>query len=311
MRINQLRQADLNLLVVFTVLAEERNVSRAAERLLVSQPAVSRALARLREMFHDDLLVRTAKGYEPTPQGQRLMRELEVMLPKLDRLLSGPSFDPSVEHANFRIAATDNATAVLAPVICRDVLPNAKKVRIDFTAWRPEQVFDELMRGSVDLVLSANTVEVPSQLQNQMIYDEEFVCVVDAKSRLRRQLTIGEYMAAEHVSVSIQGGSQVIPDKPLEAKGYRRKIAMHVPYHEAAIRCVCGTKLIATVPRRLAEGSLNGAGAVRILAPPPEIGGFRYVMTWHPRVNTDAAHVWLRATMREVGEAVSRQAWRR
>src|SRR5215471_11526599 len=123
MRINELRQADLNLLVVFAVLSEERNVSRAAERLLVSQPAVSRGLARLREMFHDDLLVRTSGGYEPTPQGQRLMQELDVMLPKIDRLLSGASFDPSVEHAHFRIAATDNATAVLGPVICREVLP--------------------------------------------------------------------------------------------------------------------------------------------------------------------------------------------
>jgi DNA-binding transcriptional LysR family regulator len=89
MRITQLRRADLNLLVVFTVLAEERNVSRAAARLFLSQPAVSRALQRLRDMFHDDLLVRTAAGFEPTLQGQCLIEELEVMLPRLDRLLSG------------------------------------------------------------------------------------------------------------------------------------------------------------------------------------------------------------------------------
>jgi DNA-binding transcriptional LysR family regulator len=304
MRINQLRQADLNLLVVFIVLAEERNVSRAAERLLVSQPAVSRGLARLREMFHDDLLVRTTKGYEPTPQGQRLMQELEVMLPKLDRLLSGSSFDPSVEQASFRIAATDNATAVLAPVICREVLPGAKKVRIDFMPWHPQEVFEELMRGSVDLVLGANTVDMPEVLQSQMIYDEDFVCVVDAKSRLRKALTIEEYMSAQHISISIQGGTQGIPDKWLLAKGYKRKVAMQVPYFEGAMRCVRGTKLIATIPRRFAEGSLERI-AVRMLTPPTEITGFRYMMMWHPRVNTDAAHAWLRATMRSVGEMVS------
>src|SRR3954465_3408746 len=94
MHITQLRQADLNLLVVFTVLAEERNVSRAATRLLLSQPAVSRALQRLPETFRDELLVRAPSGYEPTPQGQRLLQELEVMLPRLDRLLSGSTFDP-------------------------------------------------------------------------------------------------------------------------------------------------------------------------------------------------------------------------
>ena len=112
MRLTQLRQADLNLLVVFAVFAEERNVSRAAHRLRLSQPAVSRALQRLRDMFRGNLFVRTAMGYELTPLGQRLLQELEIMLPKLDRLLSGSSFEPNVEEANFRLAVTDNAAAV-------------------------------------------------------------------------------------------------------------------------------------------------------------------------------------------------------
>ena len=103
MRLTQLRQADLNLLVVFAVFAEERNVSRTAERLLLSQPAVSRALQRLRETFHDDLFVRSSAGYELTPQGQHLLEELESMLPRLDRLLSGSNFDPSAEQTSFRI----------------------------------------------------------------------------------------------------------------------------------------------------------------------------------------------------------------
>src|SRR6266478_4444005 len=104
MRVTQLRQADLNLLIVFTVLAEERNVTRAAKRLLLSQPAVSRALQRLRDMFHDDLLIRSSSGYEPTPKGQRLLQELEISLPRLDRLLSGNDFDPDAEETTFRVA---------------------------------------------------------------------------------------------------------------------------------------------------------------------------------------------------------------
>src|ERR1700752_1466694 len=101
MRITHLRQADLNLLVVFTALAEERNVTRAASRLLLSQPAVSRASGRLRDMFDDDLLIRTSSGYEPTPKGQRLLHELESTLPRLDRLLSGTDFDPTTEETSF------------------------------------------------------------------------------------------------------------------------------------------------------------------------------------------------------------------
>jgi DNA-binding transcriptional LysR family regulator len=128
MRITHLRQADLNLLVVFTALAEERNVTRAASRLLLSQPAVSRALQRLREMFHDDLLIRTSSGYEPTPKGKRLLQELSAMLPRLDRLLSGEDFDPIVEEATFRIAVTDHASHVLCPLICRKVLPTRPSI---------------------------------------------------------------------------------------------------------------------------------------------------------------------------------------
>lgn len=303
MRLTQLRQADLNLLVVFAVLAEERNVSRAAERLLLSQPAVSRALQRLRDMFHDDLFIRGAAGYELTPQGQRLLGELEVMLPKLDRLLSGRSFDPETEAANFRIAATDSATAVLAPIFCRTILPKAEKVRIDFVPWHPT-IYEQLAHGSVDLVLSASSVEAPPPIQGQSLYDEQFVCAVDAKYPLKRALTIAQYIAAQHISVSLFGGMQVAPDKPLAALGYKRKVAMHVPYHEAAVRCVEGTRYIATVPRRFVESSMR-SGAIRFLKPPPEIAGFRYVMNWHPRVATDAAHTWLRQTMRELGASMS------
>jgi DNA-binding transcriptional LysR family regulator len=101
MRTTQVRQADHNLLVVFVVLAEERSVSRAARRLLLSQPAVSRALQRLRETFHDELLLRGPQGYELTSQGRRVLDELETLLPRVDRLLSEPTFDPDTEAANF------------------------------------------------------------------------------------------------------------------------------------------------------------------------------------------------------------------
>jgi DNA-binding transcriptional LysR family regulator len=255
-------------------------------------------------MFHDDLLIRAASGYELTPQGQRLLGELEVMLPKLDRLLSGSSFDPAIEQATFRIAATDNAAAVLAPLLCRNVLASAKKVRIDFLPWHPG-VYHQLAHGGIDLAMAASIVDVPPPLQSQMIYNEDFLCAVDAKSPYKRTLTIGQYIKAEHLSIAIQSGIQVVPDKPLAAKGYKRKIAMQLPYHEAAIRCVPGTHYIATVPRRFVEGATPNP-AIRFLKPPPEVSGFRYVMTWHPRVNTDAAHTWLRQTMRQLGVSLSR-----
>jgi DNA-binding transcriptional LysR family regulator len=303
MRLTQLRQADLNLLVVFAVLAEERNVSRAATRLLLSQPAVSRALQRLRETFHDDLLVRTIKGYEPTPQGERLLKELELTLPRLDRLIAGSSFDPAVESTTFRIAATDNATSIIAPILCRNVLPTAKQVRFSFIAWR-DDVFDDLAHGRLDLALMSTEVSIPSQLQSEMIYHEEFVCVLSADAPYTRQLTLKQYLAAEHVGVGVIEGSQNIPEKRLAAHGHRRRTVFHVPYFGAALRCVIGTQLIATVPRRFAAAEKDNRN-LKILGTPPELTGFDYLMIWHPRLNTDVAHTWLRTVLRDAGAAAT------
>ena len=300
MRITQLRQADLNLLVVFTVLAEERNASRAATRLFLSQPAVSRALQRLRDMFHDDLLMRTAAGYEPTLQGQRLIEELKVFLPRLDHLLGGSAFDPEVEQARFRIATTDNVTSILPPALCREVLPSAKKVFFEFVDLR-NSGFEDLTRGGLDLLLSPDDTYPPSQLQGEVIYEEELVCVVAAKSPYTRRLTIKQYLEAEHVGLSGVAGSRFTPEKRLGPKGHKRRVVIRVPYSSAAIRCVAGTTLIATLPKRFAVVEQHNP-AIRILQPPAQLSGFEYFMIWHPRVNTDAAHVWLRTAIRQIAK---------
>jgi DNA-binding transcriptional LysR family regulator len=304
MRLTQLRQADLNLLVVFAVMAEECNVSRAASRLLLSQPAVSRALQRLRELFHDDLLVRTALSYELTPQGQRLMQELEVMLPRLDRLISGGEFDPMKEVARFKIAVTDYAASVFAPLLCREVLPVSPKVTLELNGWRSDR-FEALSRGSLDLVLDAEEVKMPpSPLQRLELYEEEFVCVVASGRARGDKLTLKQYLDGEHIGISTLGASQTVPDDRLAALGHKRNVVVHVPYFAAAIHSVPQTKLIATVPRRLALEYARDR-RIRFLAPPELLHSFKYVMVWHPRVNTDAAHIWLRKTIQSLGRALA------
>src|SRR5260370_18030171 len=182
MRTTHLRQADLNLLVVFTVLAEERNVTRAAARLLLSQPAVSRALQRLRDMFHDDLLVRSSSGYEPTPKGLRLLHELETSLPRLDRLLSGGEFDPAKEETSFRIAATDHACHVLCPLLCRTALVPANRISFDFTPLH-DGTFEEIEKGKLDPLLNADDCTAPAHFSMKVIYEFAFVCSVPTSTR--------------------------------------------------------------------------------------------------------------------------------
>jgi DNA-binding transcriptional LysR family regulator len=302
MRITQLRQVDLNLLVVFTALAEERSVTRAAARLLLSQPAMSRALQRLRDMFHDDLLIRTPSGYEPTARGDRLLQELTVILPRLDRLLSGATFDPQVEGAAFRIAVSDNASHVVCPPFCRMVLPYADRVAVQFVALHGG-TFEAMERGRLDLALNADDGHTPDRFHREVIYQDDFLCVVAKNSGYSRRLTLKQYLDGLHVGVGVLTGRQTIPEQRLAALGHKRRCAVEVPYFTAAIRCVPGTNLIATVPKRLANVERHNP-TVKFVQPPAEMKGFRYLMIWHPRLHSDAAHAWLRSIVRSVGKTL-------
>jgi DNA-binding transcriptional LysR family regulator len=303
MRIAHLRQADLNLLVAFTAVAEERNITRAASRLLLSQPAVSRALHRLRDMFHDDLLIRTPNGYEPTPKGQRLLQDLATMLPRLDRLMAGGDFDPSTEDATFRIAATDHAALLLVPPLYNSVLSKPSKVDFSFVPLHAGQ-YEALEKGRLDLVLNADHDTSSSHLNKEVIFEVDFVCVVTRKSKFERAITLKQYLAAEHVAVDIIGGVQTHPDKRLAAIGQKRRCPLVVAQHTVAMRVASVTDLIATVPRRMALLE-TPKKVTKILGAPAALGSFKYVMIWHERMQTDSAHAWLRSTIRELGSRLS------
>ena len=296
MRITQLRKADLNLLVVFTALAEERSGTRAAARLFLSQPALSRSLQRLRHLFKDDLLIRTPGGYEPTPRGARLLQELGEILPRLDRLISGSTFDPKQEQASFRIAATDNASHVLVPALSRLMLSYTKSVSLKFIALQASS-FDAIERGQLDLALNADDGHAPDTFLREILYQDEFICVVAKNSRYSRRITLTRYLDARHIGVGVFEGHFTIPDQRLAALGLKRTWAVEIPYFTAAMRCVPGTDLIATVPLRLANLERHNPG-LKFVKAPREITAFRYQMLWHQRLDSDAAHRWLRDMVR-------------
>jgi DNA-binding transcriptional LysR family regulator len=303
MRLTQLRQVDLNLLVVFRAVAEERSVTRAAARLFLSQPALSRAMQRLRDMFHDDLLIRTPAGYEPTPRGERLMEELTAILPRLDRLVSGATFDPQEEHAAFRIAVTDNGAQLVCPLLSRMLLPYAENVFLQFVGLY-EGTFEAMERGRLDLALNADDGHPPARFHREVICQDHLACVVARESRYPRRIGLRQYLEAKHVGIGVIAGRQTIPDQRLAALGHKRKCPVEVPFFTVAIRCVRGTDLIATVPRRLAQLQRHDP-TVKILQPPAEMKGFPYLMIWHPRSDTDVAHSWLRSMVRAAGKELS------
>jgi DNA-binding transcriptional LysR family regulator len=292
MRITQLRQADLNLLVVFAALAEERNVSRAAQRLFLSQPAVTRAMHRLRDLFHDDLLVRVSGSYEITPKGQRLLHEVETVLPRLDRLLAGGDFNPAKENVHFRIAANDYAAHVIGIPLSKEFLAAGSNLSFALSPLRDE-VFDAMDRGRIDLMLRGDDGLVPPRFPRQVIFEEKIVCVVSKDSHRGNKLTLRQYLDGLHVVVDTFGGTQSIPDQRLATSQRKRRVAFTVPFHIVAMNVVAGTSLIATMPKRMAMAYAHNP-ELKIMKAPKPLDAFSYLMVWHPRMNSDAAHIWLR-----------------
>ncbi|MFJ8148672.1 LysR family transcriptional regulator [Streptomyces sp. NPDC096048] len=296
MHVSHLRNVDLNLLEALVVLLEERHVSRAANRFHLSQSAMSRVLYRLREMFGDELLVRTRRGYEPTLRGQQIQSELADLLPRLEGLLRGDIFDPATAHSHFRVQCTDFATSLLGPTIFSRVFREAPSVSLTVSSLG-DQSFTDVEQGRADLAVSG--VVAPRSLHWETLFEEDFVCLLSRDHPVRAErLTLDDFIAYPHVVVNVSTDGQTMVERRLDEHGLRRPSGLRVPYFSAAAVAVRGTELIATLPRRAVLGYADDP-AYRIASAPEELLPFPYGIAWHPRVDTDPAHRWLRQVVRE------------
>jgi DNA-binding transcriptional LysR family regulator len=167
MRLEKLHQADLNLLITFAAIAEEKSITAAASRLFLSQPAVSRALQRARAMFQDDLLVRSPDGFELTLRGRKILDELEGLLPRMENLVAPALFDPMLEKSNFRIAGPDNVCTVVLPHLCRQYANGRYQVHFEFWPWR-SGIAELVEHGQLDLVLHIDDGLLPSHFHSEI-----------------------------------------------------------------------------------------------------------------------------------------------
>lgn len=296
-RTTQLQRVDLNLLVALAALLDERHVSRAADRIGLSQPATSRALQRLRRTLDDELLVRTRDGYQLTPRGERIRQELAGILPRLEVLFGAERFDPENATDSFRLMGTDFTTSVLGPGLSRRMFREAPGTSMTFRQWH-DGVFEDVSHGLVDLAFAA--VSVDPALRSELLFEERFVCLMSATNPLadRETLTLAEFLGAAHVMVDVLQGEQSAVDRRLAELGQHRTAALSVPYHTAAALAVPETHLVATLPTRLL--STMDDPRLRVVKAPPEVEPMPYLMTWHPRLDDDPAQRWLRDLVRMV-----------
>jgi len=300
-----LNSLDLNLLVALDALLREANVSRAAMRIGLSQPATSHALQRLREVFGDPLLVRAGVRMELTPRALALRGPLAQTLEQVRGLFVPDAFDAARSERQFRLMMPDLAVELLMPPLMEKITQAAPHVRIDVVPWRGPAIFTAEFARTIDLVIS--TGDAFKGFHRQLLYTDSDALAArrghPAGSRLSKREV---FLAAKHVAVIIRGQNEDLIDRWLRPKGIERKTALVVPGYIEALHVAARTDLVAFVPRRLIA-ALAKQLSLRTITPPFDPGideQFMFYPTW---AQMDPGSIWLRKLMLSIGREMERE----
>lgn len=297
-----LTDIDLNLLVLLDVLLRERSVSRAAKRLGIRQPALSKSLERLRGMLADPLLVRTGGGMVPTPRALELEAPLRRLLEELRTAIAPRTgFDPATTTQSFRIATTDYAALALVPGIVGRVRREAPSAELVVRNARFGELLDDLREGVVDLYVGLLS-RPPEALYASRLFTDRFVCLVRGDHpSVGARLTLKQYIELPHLLVSPVGGGFVgWVDHELMRLGVKRRIVLSLQHFLVAPHVVCESDLIVTLPEHVARKAAAGL-PVRMLSPPIKVPTLYVRQFWHARTHQAAAQRWFRALITSVG----------
>jgi DNA-binding transcriptional LysR family regulator len=291
---------DVESISVFDEIYRALSVSRAAEKLGMTQGAASTALNRLRLYFDDPLFIRTARGVLPTPRADALHPVLHQVRENLEGARTGlPAFDPSRAKRSFRVCMTDLGEISLLPRLLNHLQSCAPGIHIDaekITSDSPRRLED----GTVDLAVGYMP-QLDAGFYQQSLFEQDFQCIASlSHPRIGKRLGKAAYANERHVAVSTSGtGHTAMIDKALAAAGVTRHIALHVPSFLAVAQIVGETELLATVPRHYAQVMLSRE-KIRPLAVPYELPRYAVKQHWHARYHRDPGNAWLRQTVAEL-----------
>ncbi|MCG8910310.1 LysR family transcriptional regulator [Pseudomonas sp. DP-17] len=290
---------DLNLLVALDVLLEEQNITRAAERLHMTQSATSGVLGRLRKYFEDDLLVQVGRSMQPTPYALELAGPVrEVLLTIRSSITAKPVFDPASSKRHFRLIASDYLISVLFSQVIQRIHKEAPG--ITFEMHPPgEQAVEMTLRGEVDLMFVPERYLIEGH-PSQLLFEEEHVCVVwKGNTAVGDTLTLEQYMDMGHISVAFGRSRQLsIEDWFMSQYGFKRRLEVITNDFNTLPQLLVGTHRIATMHSRLAELYAKYL-PLRILPAPVKIPVMRESMQWHRSMDGDPMHRWLREKVSE------------
>ena len=294
---------DLNLLRTFDVIMSEQNLTRAADRLATTQPAVSNALKRLREALRDDLFVRTAHGVKPTPRAEELWPGVRVALADLEELLAPTEFRIAELHTTFRLSMADSTASLLLPYLMRVIKDDAPGIDVRMVALISRDPRPMLLQGEIELAVGSFPGVVAqlsgeqgstSAIRHHRLYSGKYICIMRRDHPLANtELTVDSYCAARHALVSFSGRSHGPADDALANLGRSRRVNLTVNQFYTAGRVVAGSDLIAIVPRHLLE-TIGMSTLLTTKELPFELPVVHVDMLWHDRDTRKASHRWIR-----------------
>ncbi|NEU72236.1 LysR family transcriptional regulator [Hassallia byssoidea VB512170] len=290
---------DLNLLVVFDALMTSQHLTRAAEKIGLSQPATSNALSRLRKLFKDDLFIKTSKGMTPTPKAIELAEFIhEVLLQVQTAIYSESQFIPKQSDRIFRLGMDDYSELVFLPKLLKqlEILAPKVKIQVRSTNWmRSPKLLDA---DEIDLAIG-HCPQFQAWHTRQLLYQEHFVCLFAEKFLFQKAIALEEYIAASHLLVSPKEDMVGLVDKALALQNLSRNVAMSVPNFLIVPFILVNTNLIATLPAQLVKTFVE-VWQLYASPLPFEMTGFSVDILWHNKNDRDQGHIWLRNLISQI-----------
>ncbi|KLN53006.1 nodulation protein D 2 [Variovorax paradoxus] len=294
----KLQDLDLHLLRAFDALLREKHVTRAAERLGMSQSSMSVSLAKLRDLFGDELLMRSGSGWMPTELALVLWPRVQDAIGALERVLESPSFDAATATTTFRLIVIDYIDLLMMPAVMRRIRQEAPGVKLHVLQTNPHHFGEMMAAGELDLALTYFP-GAPDYLKGRKLFSDRFLGLcASSHPVLSQTLDVGSFCALPHVTIELDAAQiyNVQIDAALEPHGLRRRVQMIKPSFLALPFVLETSDMVASVPARLAR-RMTRMATVSLFDIPLELPLFDVRMLWHPRTDHSPAHEWLRDLM--------------
>jgi DNA-binding transcriptional LysR family regulator len=295
-----LRDIDLNLLVIFNQLLIDRRVSTTADKLGLSQPAISNSLKRLRTLLKDELFVRTARGMEPTPYALHLIEPIGYALSTLQNALNQrDSFDPATSERTFTLGVTDIGEIYFMPTLMAMLSSEAPNIKISTLRHNTGHLSDDMAAGNVDIAIGLLPSLTTGFFQRRL-FKQRYVCLFrQGHPTARNPISLAQYKSLPHVGVTSTNTGHSEVDEWMIRKGISRDIHLHVPHFVAVGHILQSSDLIATVPERFAQ-KCSGPFQLETSPLPFKLPEIAINLFWHAKYNREPANMWLRQRVIEL-----------